>query len=684
MYKIIVQGKRILRKLLLIAAGIIVCLWGRPMTTAAIYDSPYVTFSPDRQAWTSCAHDKSNRHYGRGTAISTGVTSSLGNLETGQHYYSYVRTGRVPVSKWVVEWPDARCIHNNYTSSASFHGVPFGKQICYREYNSGWIGYCADCYQSVGRLFVYMTDLAAKTIGYVEVGNGQAYYFCCPHCNNLEQGSYWGAHICRQISWNQYQVRYDANAPAGCSGYMAPSYHMYNNAKSYEGTAVDCAARLSVNQYKCSGFEFCGWNTKADGTGTAYEDGGEILNLTTYDYLRDGSQGIVTLYAQWRKEEIKWTVSTEKLQISPGENVYYAAEKGLYYVRADGKTPFALNCRAFIEAAAPVKYQPNYIILETFSQGKSGQSLLYVPTGEQRERYFSESGTVLWKRNEEAVIRRKEQGRAVETVQMFLLAKERSGSRIKILPIGGAEGETETVYSDYQKDQQNSITLVADGEAPELRGLESLKSLQVIDRDAGTVCVNVSAADSLSGIAEFYVKVTNQDNHQEKFFRPETDGNILLTITGDEALFAGDFSVAAYTRDRVGNETQVSCDTTEFALSAKLERILAPHDPIFKKGESGILYITVTGYADRVEVEFPEEMTRLDPELNRTFLYAGNPEYQKEEQVQFMIPLDAAEGADYTITVRAYKGDRRLEEFPELAVLEVNGSILDDIRTRLR
>ena len=83
-------------------------------------------------------------------------------------------------------------------------------------------------------------------------------------------------------------------------------------------------------------------------------------------------------------------------------------------------------------------------------------------------------------------------------------------------------------------------------------------------------------------------------------------------------------------------------------------------------------------------MEFPEELTRLDQELNRTFLYSGNPEYQKEEQVQFMIPLDAAEGVDYTITVRAYKGDRRLEEFPELAVLEVNGSILDDIRTRLR
>lgn len=678
------KEKRSFRKKLLIAAGILVCLWCKPMTAAAIYDSPYVTFSPDRLAWTSCAGDKSNLHYGRGTTVSTGVTSTLGKLKTGQHYYSYTRSGRVPVSKWVVEWPDARCIHINATGSISYHGVSFGTRICYRQYNSGWIGYCADCYQAVDQAFVYMTDRAAKTIGYLDVGGGQAYYFACPHCNNMEQARSWRSHTCRQISWNQYQVRYDANASAGCySGYMAPSYHMYNNAKNYEGAAVERSTRLSGNQFKRPGYEFCGWNTKADGSGTAYEDGAEILNLTTYDCLRDGSAGTVTLYAQWR-EAIKWSVYTEKLRITPGENVSYAKEKELYYVRADGRTPFTLTYQAQIGEAVSVKYQPNYIILETIAQGESGRSILYVPGGEVKEQYFNESGTVLLKRCADGVIRRKEQSREIESVQKFLLSGKLSGKRIKVLPIGGADAEQETVYSDYEKDIQNSITLVADGEAPEIHGMESLEGLQVIDRDAGTVLVNISATDTLSGIDDFYVKVTNQDNHQERIYRPEGDGNISLYVTGEEPLFTGDFSVTAYARDMVGNAAQVSCDTTEFALRVHLERILAPHEPIFKRGESGILYIAVTGYAERVEVEFPAEMTRLNQKLNQTFLYTSNPEYQKEEQVQFMIPLDVAEGADYTITVRAYKGDRHLEEFPELAVLEVNGSILDDIRTRLR
>lgn len=47
--------------------------------------------------------------------------------------------------------------------------------------------------------------------------------------------------------------------------------------------------------------------------------------------------------------------------------------------------------------------------------------------------------------------------------------------------------------------------------------------------------------------------------------------------------------------------------TTEFALASSVERILSPHDPIFKCGESGILTFTTWGYADRVEVIFPGE-----------------------------------------------------------------------------
>ncbi len=53
---------------------------------------------------------------------------------------------------------------------------------------------------------------------------------------------------------------------------------------------------LSSNTFKKDGYKFTGWNTKADGTGTAIENGGQIRNLTATN------GATVTLYAQWKKE----------------------------------------------------------------------------------------------------------------------------------------------------------------------------------------------------------------------------------------------------------------------------------------------------------------------------------------------------------------------------------------------
>ena len=53
---------------------------------------------------------------------------------------------------------------------------------------------------------------------------------------------------------------------------------------------------LNVNTYSREGYDFVGWNTKSDGSGTAYSDGAEIENLT------DETDGVVVLYAQWRKK----------------------------------------------------------------------------------------------------------------------------------------------------------------------------------------------------------------------------------------------------------------------------------------------------------------------------------------------------------------------------------------------
>ena len=80
---------------------------------------------------------------------------------------------------------------------------------------------------------------------------------------------------------NNYSVRFDGNtADGGSMGDQAMTY--------------DEAASLTTNSYTKTGYTFTGWNTQADGEGTAYGDGQNVVNLTT----TDGE--VVKLYAQWR------------------------------------------------------------------------------------------------------------------------------------------------------------------------------------------------------------------------------------------------------------------------------------------------------------------------------------------------------------------------------------------------
>lgn len=55
---------------------------------------------------------------------------------------------------------------------------------------------------------------------------------------------------------------------------------------------ADEQTTLATNEYTRTGYTFAGWNAKADGTGTSYADGAEVVNLTT-------AGGEVVLYATW-------------------------------------------------------------------------------------------------------------------------------------------------------------------------------------------------------------------------------------------------------------------------------------------------------------------------------------------------------------------------------------------------
>ena len=1332
-----IRKKRYLAaKMGLLALGLMLLFPGQAEAAdkKTIYNSPYVSFSPDGKAFTTCAGDQNYTWYDNGTTVYTGIKSSLRSLRTGEHYYKVARWGEVPVGSWKVVHRPGQCIHDAYTSDENWHGIQFGTQKCIKNYYSGWKAFCADCGEPLEDANIYMSREAASSIQYLDLGsekNPVFYYYLCPFCRNLEQGVRLSAHWCKEISWNQYRVIYKPNTGADdYSGYMDTSYHMYNNATTYEGETVTPVTHLTANGYTRIGYVFTGWNTKPDGSGTTYADKEEIYNLSSADWNNknestwtETDNGTITLYAQWRKSEstlvidanggkyggldkqsitqlylknyvlqadfiqapegyqvsfetnggstvetilgtkhfvewmreqpfkgwlddnkyiftapdgnvdtvkaayqsdpitlpfttkdgwsfggwyydsdfslpaggagdqiipskdmtlyaqwvdlrlqsvdnydandgkgavdlswsqsdqnnktylvyqkredgawlrvnsandissttiinqaynfegqskqytvpytglytidalgaqgksygsytggyggsvtgtfwlrkgevltyvvggqdgyngggnassfgngggmtsvvsnqkgtlmiagggggafshgngnaggsaasvingnngqsgmagggggyqggtageridhyhvascnvyhthvgssdryggcytkyvenkrvvtwtdnlccsncqegpnahfpgnpygacgnfnpnwekeiddsyydltcgkttstivgyrcgmyngqilsskpayggsnyvnsayammyetysgvrsgsgaaelhskaigyqesldlagvtatdfaapdkisdqvtkepldgksirvtwqvpsdngtdyyhkvesyltgstsmlcesnvtkntlvsgvmgyyylvdqngdtvvtgnanyvqdphvnvvtaeynqylhiaavdvagnisetthilidakdVLWKLYTKQLVIdASADNVYPATDKS-WYVRADGTTPFTLKNEAYMDGTASRGYQLNETIYETVSDDSSvARNIIRTASTEIADTSirtdanglsYSTDGTTALQQYSYSYTVRSNKNRDLMGVQKFTISRDLSGQTIQVIPVAEADKESDKVYSAHELDEKNKITLIADGEAPVIRGLEIMEDRDLIDRRDGSITVTVTADDDLSGVKDFYVVIKNTDNAITKTYLPDVDGSIRITITEDEPIFSGDFTVLGYAVDNVGNENNLSYGTTEFALASSVERILSPHDPIFKCGESGILTFTTWGYADRVEVIFPESMTALDPTLNKVYDYTDCPGYMITEHLQFMVPLYTPENQNLEITVRAYKGDKKLEDHPTISVIGVSGTVLDEFRTRLR
>lgn len=84
-------------------------------------------------------------------------------------------------------------------------------------------------------------------------------------------------------SWTaiEYSIEYMPNGAEGDS---------YNT----EGIPFDTAFEIADNMFSRKHYDFIGWNTELDGSGTAYSEGQEVSNLA------DGHGDVVRLYAQWK------------------------------------------------------------------------------------------------------------------------------------------------------------------------------------------------------------------------------------------------------------------------------------------------------------------------------------------------------------------------------------------------
>ena len=86
--------------------------------------------------------------------------------------------------------------------------------------------------------------------------------------------------ISATMTANTYYVHFDGNGNTG--GSMSDQTFTYGVAQN-----------LTTNAFTRTDYTFTGWNTQANGSGTSYTDGQEVINLTATN------NGTVTLYAQW-------------------------------------------------------------------------------------------------------------------------------------------------------------------------------------------------------------------------------------------------------------------------------------------------------------------------------------------------------------------------------------------------
>ena len=410
-----------------------------------------------------------------------------------------------------------------------------------------------------------------------------------------------------------------------------------------------------------------------------------------------------------REEEIAWPLATGTIDILAQEENVFAKKGGTWYVRADGKTPFYLSFDSRILGQAREDYQiqrltfhmreevpGSQVDLSLMAPDSFEELRIDTPLSELTEEEIiytqadgigkTQTGPIPFTEDGYTRTVRRQKGVRLEVSQRFVMQTSKDNVSVRVLPSAKAEPEGKNpAASDWEADCKNGILLIGDGKPPVIDGLEELKkAVGEWKEEFGKkekVSVLLTAKDDGSGLKEFYVSVSNEDNGSDAILKG-TDGVLEVVMQKEDSLFTGDFQMILFASDQVGNESRIGIQGEDFMLRSHIEHMAEASDAAFRGGESGILVIEAFGYPDRIEVTFPEEFTQRDNTLNRTFEYPSKTA-NVTEKVLFMIPLDIPRG-EYAVLVTAYKGDKVLTREPVLWTLGEKETILGRIRTRLR
>ena len=146
----------------------------------------------------------------------------------------------------------------------------------------------------------YRTGTSVYTVG------SFGYYWSSSLYESIPNSAYGLYFYSDNVDWNNcYSRDYGHTVRAVCgNNTAAQTFTLTFDANGGEGTMpaqtfeAGVSQALAANAFTRSGYTFTGWNTNADGSGTAYTDKQSITL----------SQDI-TLYAQWKKDIVNYTVT---------------------------------------------------------------------------------------------------------------------------------------------------------------------------------------------------------------------------------------------------------------------------------------------------------------------------------------------------------------------------------------
>jgi hypothetical protein len=245
----------------------------------------------------------------------------------------------------------------------------------------------------------------------------------------------------------------------------------------------------------------------------------------------------------------------------------------------------------------------------------------------------------------------------------------------------------------YDKYYDSGIWLKTDGIAPGCTDTSN----KIIDSKLSTIInldenLNINARvdylkDIGSGINSVYAKIYPSGREAEaKILQLNlVNGSYILSNANVNNLFSSeDINIDIYSRDNVGNIGKIKAQRFDlFTLNSYIVPYNAPSFqgiPTLEKGQKAILKIYTTGFADKLQITFPYELTALDSTLSKTINIGVNGSLTTE--IVFNVPQYVEEKNNYAVNVKALKNSIRIGE--DNAEFNVTGNILKGIRTRTK